>query len=171
MYRIVDTETGELDKESLPRLAKEIDLESFSLELQEIVKSPQFYLKQVVRLRQKRIREELDNFDLTDTQYSLLISLMVLTKDQKIVVQSDLVQFFKADKMMVSDALKAIEAKGYIVRENHPTDRRAKSLILTKKGIDFLEATLKYQVQFNKRFFSPLGDETDDFIRLLKKLL
>jgi DNA-binding MarR family transcriptional regulator len=160
----------ECDKDTLSQIASEIDWESFSPELRLLTGSPRFYLMKVVHRWQKQVREQLVDYDITSTQFTLLTSLMVMTKDGKVTTQADLSNFLKVDKMMVSDVLRTLEKKGYIVRESHPTDRRARSLVVTKKGLDLIEVTMKSAVSFDERFFAPLGDEKDDFIRMLKKL-
>lgn len=158
-------------KETFPFIGSDADWESISPKLHMLTSSPYFYLLQVVHKWQRSSRENFAEIDLTSTQFTLLTILVVLTKDGKVVTQTDLANFLKADKMMVSDVLRTLETKGYIVRKNHPTDRRAKSLIMTEKGITINEFAMKFAIQFNEQFFSPLGDEKEELIRLLKKLL
>lgn len=161
----------ELDKESLSRIVREINWEDVSPELGKLTLSPSFYLMQLVHNWEKQIREKLVDFDLTNTQFNLLASLIILTKDEKVITQMDLANFLKADKMMVSEVLRTLERKGFIVRENHPNDRRAKSLIVTDKGIGVFEVAVKHAVKFDEQFFSVLGDDKDEFIRMLKKFV
>ncbi len=161
----------ELDKDSLSRIAKEIDWGAVPPELSKLTLSPSFYLMQLVHKWEKNIREKLVGFDLTNTQFNLLASLIILTNDGKVITQMDLANFLKADKMMVSEVLRTLERKGFIIRENHPNDRRAKSLIVTDKGIGIFEVALKHAVEYDDQFFSILGDDKDEFIRMLKKFL
>ena len=161
----------ELDKERLFNITKEIDREAVSPELVKLTTSPSFYLKQVFHVWEKYLQENLNYFDLTKTQFSLLSSLVALTKDGRVVTQMDLANYLKADKMMVSEVLRALEWKGFIFREDHPDDRRAKSIAVTKKGIDIFEIAIREFVRFDEEFFSVLGDDKDEFIRILKKFL
>lgn len=160
----------ELDKDCLSRIAQEIDWEAVYPAIGKLSYSPSFFLMQAVQTMEKNIRELLVDFDLTKTQFNLLMGLIVLIKGGKVVTQVDLADFLKADKMMVSEVLRTLEKKGYIVREKYSGDRRAKSLVVTEKGLAIIEVALKHAVKFDEEFFSVLGDEKDDFIRLLKKL-
>jgi DNA-binding MarR family transcriptional regulator len=71
---------------------------------------------------------------------------------------------------MVSEVLRTLEKKGYILREDHPTDKRAKSLAVTQKGIEIIDAAVKEAVIFDREFFSVIGEDREAFIRILKKL-
>lgn len=161
----------ELDKKCLGDLAEEIDWEGVSPAIAKLTTGPSFYLLTVVQRLERKIREELVDFDLTNTQFFMLTGLMLLTKSGKTVTQMDLANHRGADKMMVSEVLRTLEKKGYVVREDHPTDRRAKSLVVTEKGIATIEVALEHAVRFDEEFFAPLGNERDDLIRQLKKLL
>ena len=168
IYRYMDID---LDEKCLSSIAKEIDWETVYPAIGKMTDSPSYYLMQVVHGLEKTVRRHLVDFDLTMTQFSLLISLMLLTKNGAAVTQMDLANSLKADKMMVSEVLRTLEKKGCVIRENHPTDRRAKSLIVTEKGLTTIEVALKQAISLDEEFFSPLGEEKSDFIRLLKKLL
>jgi DNA-binding MarR family transcriptional regulator len=159
-----------LDHESLSRAAREIDWESFSPAVQKLIDSPSFHLNMVMHMWEKSLHEIVGDFDLTNTQFKMLVSLMVLTKDERIITQMDIAHLLEADKMMVSEVLRTLEKKGYVIRVSHPSDKRAKSLIVTKKGLEIVERAVQLAAEFDDKFFSPLGDEKDDFIRLLKKL-
>ncbi len=161
----------EADKECWSDIAKEIDWGSSYPAVHKLTESPTYYLKQVVHLMQKTMRESLVDFDLTNTQFTLLMGLTVLTQTRKCVTQMDLANFLKLDKMMVSEVLRTLEKKGYILRVNNPNDKRAKSLIVTDKGVKLNEMALEKALVIDARFFSALGDDKDEFVRMLKKLL
>ena len=145
----------EIDQESMFRIAKEIDLGSFSPELRIFTSSPHFNLFHIVYRWQKCLREHFTVYDLTCNQFMFLTSLAMLTHDGRLVTQKDLANFLKTNKMMASDVLKTLEHKEYVIRENHPTDRRAKSLIVTEKGFNIIEVGVKLSNRFNEQFFSP----------------
>lgn len=159
----------DFDQGHLSRNIEEIDWESVYPEIGELSSSPIFYLMRVTYNYKKNIRRLLLDFDLTQTQLVLLGSLMMYTRGGKVVTQIDLADHLKADKMMVSKVLRTLEKKGFIIRENHPEDGRAKSLVVTEKGLKIIEATLKVVTKFNEEFFSVL-DNQDEFVRQLKKL-
>ncbi|HMK46225.1 MAG TPA: MarR family winged helix-turn-helix transcriptional regulator [Methanocella sp.] len=159
-----------IDEECLSKIAREVDWNSVSPAIGKLAVGPSYQLLKVVHRLEKTLRKELMSFDLTNTQFSMLTSLMVLTKSGKIVTQMDLAKYLNADKMMVSEVLRTLEKKGHIIREQHPVDRRAKSLVVTEKGLTTIDVALKRALILEEGFYSVLGDEKDDLIRLLKKL-
>ncbi|MGA9142094.1 MAG: MarR family transcriptional regulator [Methanocella sp.] len=159
-----------LDKELLSCTAREIDWESFSPAVQKLIDSPSFYLNLVMHLWEKSLQDIVGDFDLTNTQFKMLASLMLLTKNERVITQMDIANLLDADKMMVSEVVRTLEKKGYIIRVSHPRDKRAKSLIVTKKGLAVVERAVQHAAEFDDKFFSPLGDEREVFLRLLKKL-
>lgn len=159
------------DNESLSCADREIDWESFSPAVQKLIESPSFYLNMVMHIWEKSLQDIVSDFDLTNTQFKMLASLMLLTKDERIITQMDIANVLDADKMMVSEVLRTLEKKGYILRVSHPSDKRAKSLIVTKNGLAVVEGAVQHAVEFDDKFFSPLGDERKVFIGLLKKLM
>lgn len=150
----------------------EIDWKSASSpEIALLSGSPSSYMIKVLHLWQRKIREMLVEFDLTLTQGTMLASLTIRTRDGKHITQADLASFVKADKMMVSEVLRTLEKKGYVIRQDHPTDRRAKSLVVTEKGREIVDIAMNEIVAFDRQFFSVIGDEQEDLIGILKKLI
>ena len=161
----------EIDEECLSKIAGGIDWNSVSPVIRELAVGPSYQLLRVVHRLEKTLRKGLIDFDLTNTQFSMLTSLMMLTKSGKIVTQMDLANYLDADKMMVSEVLRTLEKKGHITRERHPVDRRAKSIVVTEKGLTTIDVALKKALILEEEFYSVLGDEKDDLIKLLKKLI
>jgi DNA-binding MarR family transcriptional regulator len=149
---------------------REIEWESFSPSIQRLIDSPSYYLQVVVYRWEKGMQELLLDFDLTNTQFKILASLMFLTKDRQVITQMDVAKLMGADKMMVSEVIRTLEKKGYLVRADHPTDRRAKSLVVTEKGYDAVETAMQRAVRYDESFFSSLGNERESFQRMLKAL-
>jgi len=135
------------------------------------MESPSYYLLQVLTKLQRNLKGDLADLDLTNTQFKLLMGLVVLTKEGKVFTQTGLANFLKLDKMMVSDVLRTLERKGYVIRVNNPKDKRAKSLLVTEKGLKTAEKALEEALTIDDKFFSTLGDDREEFIRILKKLL
>jgi DNA-binding MarR family transcriptional regulator len=158
------------DEETISFNPRDIDWESFSPSVRKLTNSPSFYMGMVLHMWEKGLQGILADFDLTNTQFKLLASLMVLTKDQQIITQMDIAKLLNSDKMMVSEVLRTLEKKGYILRVSHPNDRRAKSLTVTEKGLEVVESAVQRAARFDETFFLPLGDERENFFRMLKKL-
>jgi DNA-binding MarR family transcriptional regulator len=157
--------------DSLYCISRDFDWESFSPSAHKLMESPSYYLLQVLTKLQRNLKGDLADLDLTNTQFKLLMGLVVLTKEGKVFTQTGLANFLKLDKMMVSDVLRTLERKGYVIRVNNPKDKRAKSLLVTEKGLKTAEKALEEALTIDDKFFSTLGDDREEFIRILKKLL
>src|SRR5829696_15000 len=96
--------------------------------------SPGLALWRVTNAWQRRIRAALAPHDLTHVQFVLLASLTWMDRSQP-VTQRDLAEFAGTDVMMTSQVIRALEAKGHITRDPHPTDGRAVTLAPTPTGI------------------------------------
>ena len=96
--------------------------------------SPGLALWRVTNAWQRTIRAALVPHGLTHVQYVLLASLTWMDRSSQ-VTQRDLAAHAGTDVMMTSQVLRALEAKGYVRREPHPTDGRAVSLVPTAEGI------------------------------------
>ena len=87
------------------------------------------------------------------------------------VYQKDIESAFAISRSTVTNILKLMEKKGYILRESVDCDARLKKLILTEKGIQ-TSKVLKKAVDENENQFSKIFDkkEQETFLFLLKKL-
>ena len=95
----------EIGKEFIHDHINGIDWDSFSPEIGKMLVSPSLYLMQAHRRYERKIRELLVDYGVTETQFDLLIRVMVLTKKGDVVTQMNLANFFNADKMVVSQSL------------------------------------------------------------------
>jgi MarR family transcriptional regulator, organic hydroperoxide resistance regulator len=131
--------------------------------------SPGWLLWELTHLWKRKLEEELEQYDLTAFQLMLLRGLMHLaSKDKKSTTQVDLANLLRSNKMMTSNVLRTLETKGLIKREAHPTDTRAKVLVLTSAGITLGNQAIKELQKLNKEFF---GDDSQDFTQVIKKLI
>ena len=95
--------------------------------------SPGLALWRATSTWQRRIRAALAPHGLTHVQFVLLASLTWMDRS-KPVTQRDLAQHTGLDVMMTSQVLRTLEAKEYVRRDPHPTDRRANALHPTRAG-------------------------------------
>jgi DNA-binding MarR family transcriptional regulator len=115
-----------------------------------------FLLWQVTMLWQRKIKKGLDNSDITHTQFVLLASLAWLVNKNDIVTQTDIASHSKTDRMMVSKVLRTLQQKGFVQRQEHETDTRAKTISLTAKGENVLQKALKLVEKTDIVFFKVL---------------
>ena len=142
---------------------------TFSVEKAE--DSSGFLLWQVTNLWQREIKKALEPYDLTHSQYVLMASIHWLTLNNQDVTQILLSSHTKIDPMTTSTVLRTLEAKGFLQRQEHATDTRAKTVGLTENGKELIKQAVKAVEDFDKTFFSTLGERTQPFNEQLLTLL
>jgi len=145
------------------------DYKVFSVDTPE--DSPGFLLWQVTNLWQRELRKALEKLDLTHAQFVLLASTLWLSAHQQDVTQILLSSHTKIDPMTTSTVLRTLQMKGLITRQEHSTDTRAKTVVLTSNGQKVTKQAVKLVENFDHEFFSPLGDKVKDFNRKIISLL
>lgn len=130
-----------------------------------------FLLWQVTNLWQREIKKALEQYDLTHSQFVLLASIYWLTLQNKSVTQVLLSGHTKIDPMTTSTVLRTLQAKGLLKRQEHLTDTRAKTVILTDAGQQVIKQAVVTVEDFDKRFFSSLGGDAKAFNKKLMGLL
>jgi DNA-binding MarR family transcriptional regulator len=141
----------------------------FSVESPE--ESSGFLLWQVTSLWQREIRKALEKFDLTHSQFVLLASIFWFHEQKESVTQVQLSAHTKIDPMTTSTVLRTLQAKGFVQRQEHATDTRAKVVALTDTGKKIIRPAIKAVESFDRKFFEILGDKTRDFNKKLIILL
>lgn len=120
--------------------------------------SPGFLLWQVANQWQRRQRAALDPIGITHVQFILLAGLGYLQQKHGLVIQSRLAQFCKTDAMMTSQVLRTLEREDLVVRTRHPSDQRAKSLMLTDHGVAVLNKAMPVVLACDGQVFGILGE-------------
>ncbi|NOU70765.1 MarR family transcriptional regulator [Paenibacillus sp. LMG 31458] len=134
--------------------------------------SPGFHLWQVTNLWQKNLRYALHDLDLTHVQFILLATTEWLNSQSPLgdVTQVQIAMHAHIDPMMASQVLRSLEKKGFLIRKEHPTDTRAKSISLTPAGEMLISKAIDIVEQADRRFFSKLGEEQETLASLLRSL-
>jgi len=133
--------------------------------------SPGHLLGQLTMFWQRKQKKVLDPLDLTHTQFVLLAALGWLSKKNNAVTQVDIANQSNADRMMVSKVLRTLEEKGFITRQEHETDTRAKTIRLTTKGEAVLQKAIKNVENADLDFFSALETKLSSFNSNMLKLI
>lgn len=120
--------------------------------------SPGYLLGQLTMLWQRKLKRVLDPLDLTQTQFVLLAALGWLSKKSNAVTQIDIANQSNADRMMVSKVLRTLEEKGFVTRQEHQTDTRAKIIRLTNTGEIVLQKAIIEVENADLDFFSALDE-------------
>ncbi|OMQ09095.1 MarR family winged helix-turn-helix transcriptional regulator [[Flexibacter] sp. ATCC 35103] len=133
--------------------------------------SPGYLLGQLTMLWQRKLKKVLDPLDLTQTQFVLLAALGWLSKKSDSVTQIDIANQSNADRMMVSKVLRTLEDKGFITRQEHETDTRAKTIKLTNTGETVLQKAIVEVENADLDFFSTLDENLSPFNANMAKLI
>jgi DNA-binding MarR family transcriptional regulator len=133
--------------------------------------SPGYLLWQLTMLWQRKMKAGLDQLDLTHTQFVLLAALQWLSQQQETVTQKDIAAHANVDKMMTSKVIRTLQEKGLISRQEHETDTRAKTVVITGAGLALLEEALRIVESVDNRFFGAPEDNGRSFTQIALKLL
>ena len=125
--------------------------------------SPGYLLGQVTMLWQRKLKKVLDPLALTQTQFVLLAALGWLSKKNDAVTQVDIAHQSNSDRMMVSKVLRALEEKGFLTRQEHDTDTRAKTIRLTNNGELILQKAIIEVENADLDFFATLNTQLSSF--------
>jgi DNA-binding MarR family transcriptional regulator len=142
---------------------------TFSVEKPE--ESSGFLLWQVTNLWQREIKKALEQYGLTHSQFVLMASIHWLTIHKQEVTQIVLSAHTKIDPMTTSTVLRTLQQKGFIQRQEHLTDTRAKTVVLTEDGKKITKKAVVTVEKFDAKFFSLLGSKTTELNKNLITLL
>jgi DNA-binding MarR family transcriptional regulator len=133
--------------------------------------SPGYLLGQLTLLWQRKLKRVLDPLDLTHTQFVLLAALGWLSRESDAVTQTDIANLGNTDRMMVSKVLRTLEEKGFLTRQEHQTDTRAKTIKLTPNGETVLQKALVLVESTDVEFFSALEAQLPSFNSNMAKII
>jgi DNA-binding MarR family transcriptional regulator len=133
--------------------------------------SPGFLLWQLTNLWQQRIRSALAPLGITHVQFVLLASVAWLEKAEVVVSQATLSRHAHTDIMMTSQVVRTLEEKGLFTRTAHPTDTRAKVVVLTAKGYKVIQQAFTVVEAVDEQFFQELGEQASTFLSLMQLLI
>ena len=130
-----------------------------------------FLLWQVTNLWQREIKKALEQYGLTHSQFVLLASTHWLMLHKQEVTQIVLSAHTKIDPMTTSTVLRTLQQKGFVQRQEHVTDTRAKTVELTEEGKKIIKKAVVTVEKFDNTFFSVLGNKTSELNKYLAALL
>ena len=121
--------------------------------------SPGFLLWKAANLHQRLQRVALGPLDISPTQFSVLACFfhLSLSKDGP-VSQTEVAEYASLDKMLVSEAARALLAKRLILRRRSRDDGRAFDIELTAQGVETCNQALAVIEASDSAFFGRSGD-------------
>jgi DNA-binding MarR family transcriptional regulator len=129
-----------------------------------------FVLWRVFHRYQREIDRALAPCDLTHLQFTTLALAGWQGRSGEQVIQSTLARSGDMHPMQLSLMLKALEAKGLILRKQNPSDVRAKCIRLTAAGRATLRRALPAVIEVQQQMFGEQGRKGGSFLRTLLKI-
>lgn len=105
---------------------------------------------------QRLIKQALEPFAISHTQFVILAVLLWWQMQGKTTYQKEIIQLSKLDKMTVSKALKTLCTRQLVTRKENPDDTRSKSVHLTPSGVKLTKQLVPIVESIDHHFFSKL---------------
>lgn len=132
--------------------------------------SPGFLLWKAANLHQRLQRIALSPLAISPTQFSVLACFFHLSRERGgPVSQAELAEYASLDKMVVSEASRALLSKGLILRRRSQADGRAFQVELTGQGVETCNQALAIIEAADAAFFLRSGD-VPAVLQFLKRL-
>jgi MarR family transcriptional regulator, organic hydroperoxide resistance regulator len=132
--------------------------------------SPGFLLWKISNAWQRRQRAALQPFGLTHSQFVVLATATWFGASETLT-QSRISQLSGIDPMTTSQVLRALEAALLIQRVDHPSDPRAKSIVVTKAGRDLARKAIVVVEDTDAAFFEPLASDSKRLVAMFQALV
>lgn len=132
--------------------------------------SPGFLLWKISNAWQRRQRMALQPHGLTHSQFVVLAAATWFDAAE-VLTQSRISQLTGIDPMTTSQVLRALEAASLIQRVDHPTDPRAKSIMVTRAGRDLARKAIVVVEETDAAFFEPLASDTARLVKMFQALV
>jgi DNA-binding MarR family transcriptional regulator len=130
-----------------------------------------FLLWQVSMLWQRSVNDVLGECGLTHAQFVVLAAAGWLTHQTESVTQTDIANHANIDKMMTSTILRGLQENGLIIRTEHETDTRAKTVMLTSNGQMILKRALVLVEEIDISLVAPLRQNSIAFAEHLRTII
>ncbi len=132
--------------------------------------SPGFLLWKISNAWQRRQRAALQPFGLTHSQFVVLAAATWFGASETLT-QARIAQLTGIDPMTTSQVLRALEAASLIERGEHPSDPRAKSIMVTRAGRDVARKAVVVVEATDAAFFASLASDTPRLVAMFQKLV
>lgn len=131
-----------------------------------------FLLWKVTNRWQQEIKKILKKYELSHTQFVVIVGIYWLSKENAEVTQIGLSKHVELDKMLISKVLRILEQRKLLKREEHKKDTRAKMIKLTREGEKIMKKSLKEVEAFDIEYFGrikKLNFFNEELLNILEK--
>lgn len=133
-------------------------------------KSPGFLFIKAYNSWYTEVQKALRIIDLTHPQFIILTVTAYFQNNRERPTQKMVADHASIDVMTTSQILRLLEKKQYIQRKQHPTDTRAKIIVLTESGQEKVNQGLPLIEKIDQLYFGNLESELPYFMKALHKL-
>ncbi len=126
-----------------------------------------FVLWRITSRYQREMDRALASVDLSNLQFVTLALVGWFERSGKVATQIELSRFGGIHPMQLSQMLKTLEAKKFVLRKRDDSDSRAKQVTLTRKGFETLKKALPQAVEVQSRLFGDAGTKGSDLLTTL----
>ena len=132
--------------------------------------SPGFLLWRLTNQWQQQQRKALQALGLTHPQFVALAGILWLsTMNEKGPSQTEVAEFTRVDKMMMSDLVQTLMQKKLIARNQKAQDKRAYTLTLTAKGHELTLKAIPLVEGIDAAFFTKETPGLSQLLAILNK--
>lgn len=103
-----------------------------------------------------------------------MISILILTQvyaSKNGCEASQIADYLYLPRQTMTYAIDSLENDGYIVRQNHPTDRRRKNIVLTELGLKFITSIMAEIEEEFSNFTSNFVADKNEFMDLFNNFM
>ena len=127
-----------------------------------------YCLYKAAAVHRSLLNEALEEFEIQTHHYGILKILNLSGPTSQIDLGNEL----GIDKASMVKAIDHLEDRSYVIRKSHPTDRRIKTIHITKSGKKILDANQLIKSRVESKFFKKMNaDDRATFMRLLTMVL
>ena len=124
---------------------------------------------QTSNIWQSKLRKVIKDYNISLNEYLIIETIYKLKYSMKFISQINIAKNSHLDVAVVSTNLSILERKKLIKRTN--IDNRSKNIQITNDGLSIIKSLINNINKEEINFFNILGNETFNFIILLKLLL
>ncbi len=129
-----------------------------------------YLIWQISMLWVRKVNQSLQEIGLTHTQLITLAATEWLNFKQEQVIQRDIAQKMKVDRMLVSKLVSKLVDSELIQKKSSEEDSRVNLLSLTDSGRELLMDAIVIMKRNEKEFFGLVEEDVPELTQKLKKL-
>ena len=119
----------------------------------------------------RRVNQLVSEFDMTHTQLITLEATHWTSTKKEEVIQQDLVDAIKIDRMLVSKMVKKNVEAGLLLKKSSEKDSRVNVLEVTKAGLEKIMEVYPVMLRAEQEIYSSLGDKKETITNELQGML